>query len=272
MKYAELHCHSCFSLLDGAALPEVLVARAKELGLHALAITDHDELGGSVRFATAAFEAEIPGIIGAELTVQIGDGDDELTTHLPLLAETREGYGNLSTLVTLGRKQARGSPFVTLDQLASHSRGLFALTGCPRGWVTTLATAGRMDAACEAAADLMAIFGRDHIAVECWDHGLPEERETTSRLIEIAHALEIPWVVTNDVHYARARDRMVHDVLVSLRHKLPLDQMGTRLRPNSEWYLKGAAQIARRSPSPTSVVFVLTSSSPHCRPSGCHTV
>ncbi len=245
-QYAELHAHSCFSLLDGAALPEVLVARAKELGLHALAITDHDELGGSVRFATAAREAELAGIIGAELTVQIGGDDEPLITHLPLLAETREGYGNLSTLVTLGRQQARGSPFVTLDHLAAHSRGLFALTGCPRGWVAALATAGRMDAACEAAADLIAIFGRDHIAIECWDHGLPEERETTSRLIEVAHALEIPWVVTNDVHYSRARDRMVHDVLVSLRHKLPLDQMGTRLRPNGEWYLKGAAQIARR--------------------------
>jgi error-prone DNA polymerase len=245
-QYAELHCHSCFSLLDGAALPEVLVARAKELGLHALAITDHDELGGSVRFATAAFEAKLDGIIGAELTVQIDNGDDEpLTTHLPLLAETREGYGNLSTLVTLGRKQARGSPFVTLDQLASHSRGLFALTGCPRGWVATLATRGEMDAAHDATGVLLDIFDK-RIAIECWDHGLPEERETTSRLIEIAHALDIPWVVTNDVHYARARDRMVHDVLVSLRHKLPLDQMGTRLRPNGEWYLKSAAQIARR--------------------------
>ncbi|MEO5814421.1 MAG: PHP domain-containing protein [Gemmatimonadaceae bacterium] len=247
VQYAELHCHSCFSLLDGAALPEVLVSRAKELGLHALAITDHDELGGSVRFATAAREAELPGIIGAELTVQVDNGDDaRLTTHLPLLAETREGYGHLSTLVTLGRKQARGSPFVTLDQVASHARGLFALTGCPRGWVATLATADRMDAACKAAAHLMDIFGRDRIAIECWDHGLPEERETTGRLIEIAHTLDIPWVVTNDVHYARARDRMVHDVLVSLRHKLPLDQMGTRLRPNGEWYLKSAAQIARR--------------------------
>jgi error-prone DNA polymerase len=247
LSYAELHCHSCFSLLDGAALPEVLVARAQELGLHALAITDHDELGASVRFATAAREAELDGIIGAELTVAIDVGEDEpLLTHLPLLAETREGYGNLSTLVTLGRKQERGSPYVSLDQLASHASGLFALTGCPRGWVAALATANQMDAACEAAANLMDIFGRDRIAIECWDHGLPEERETTSRLIEVAHALDIPWVVTNDVHYARARDRMVHDVLVSLRHKLPLDQMGTRLRPNGEWYLKGAAQIARR--------------------------
>ena len=249
MRYAELHCHSCFSLLDGAALPEVLVARAIELGLHALAITDHDELGGSVRFATAAHEAGLAGIIGAELTVAIDRtrNDAPLITHLPLLAESREGYGNLSTLVTLGRRLApRGEPCVSLDQLAAHSAGLFALTGCPRGWVATLAERGDVDAACEAAANLMDIFGRDHIAIECWDHGLPEERIITARLIDVAQALGLPWVVTNDVHYARARDRMVHDVLASLRHKLPLDQMGTRLRPNGEWYLKGAAQIARR--------------------------
>ena len=250
MSYAELHCHSCFSLLDGAALPETLVARAKELGLAALALTDHDELSGAVRFASAADEAGLRGLIGAELTVAIEPDTDDaepLITHLPLLAESREGYGNLSTLITLARRDApRGSPCVSLDQLASHSAGLFALTGCPRGWVATLAERGDIDASCEAAANLIDIFGRDRVAIECWDHGLPEERVTTQRLIEVARALDIPWVVTNDVHYARARDRMVHDVLCSLRHQRPLDQMGTRLRPNGEWYLKSAAQIARR--------------------------
>ncbi|MDB4884139.1 MAG: hypothetical protein JWL95_2905, partial [Gemmatimonadetes bacterium] len=248
MPYAELHAHSCFSLLDGAALPEPLVARAKELGLAALAITDHDELGGVVRFATAAREAELPAIIGAELTVTIEQpsGGESLLTHLPLLAESRQGYANLSTLVTIARREsARGEPRVTLDQLASHAAGLFALTGCPRGWVATLAARGDTDAACEAAATLMDIFDR-RVAIECWDHGLPEERITTARLVEIARALDVPWVVTNDVHYARARDRMVHDVLSCLRHDKTLDTMGTRLRPNAEWYLKSPAQIARR--------------------------
>src|SRR6478736_3713851 len=185
--YAELHAHTAFSLLDGAALPEPLVARAKELGLAALAITDHDELGGIVRFATAAREAELPAIIGAELTVTIAPSrarDEPLVTHLPLLAQSHDGYANLATLVTLARQDVahRGEPRVTLDQLAAHAGGLFALTGCPRGWVPMLA----------------------------------------------------------------ARDRMVHDVLSCLRHDKTLDTMGTRLRPNAEWYLKSAAQIARR--------------------------
>jgi error-prone DNA polymerase len=248
LPYAELHAHSCFSLLDGAALPEVLVARAKELGLHALALTDHDDLGGIVRFATAAREAEVDGLIGADLTVAIDEGSRgaPLLTHLPLLVESHEGYANLSTLVTLARRDSpRGSPRVSLEQLAAHADGLFALTGCPRGWVPSLAARGERDAACAAAATLRDIFdGR--VAIECWDHGLHEERETTRRLIDVAHALGLRWVVTNDVHYARARDRIVHDVLSCLRHGKTLDAMGTRLRPNGEWHLKGAAQIARR--------------------------
>src|SRR5438309_11872551 len=97
-QYAELHCHSAFSLLDGAALPEVLVARAKELGLAALALTDHDELGAQVRFAIAAMDIELPAIVGAELTVAVPHAGGQLITHLPLLAETREGYANRSTL------------------------------------------------------------------------------------------------------------------------------------------------------------------------------
>ena len=260
--YVELHCHSCFSLLDGAALPEVLAARAANLGLPALALTDHDELGGAVRFAQATGEVGIGGIIGAELTVawSVERGAwsaqtvrspcsalcAQRSTHLVLLAETREGYGNLSTLITRARMEnSRGEPSVSLELLAQHAGGLFALTGCPRGWVPSLVAEGDVDGACEAAAVLKDAFdGR--LAIECWDHGLAEERGIVGGLIEVARALDLPWVVTNDVHYARARDRIVHDVLSCLRHDKKLDDMGTRLRPNGEWYLKGAAQMRRR--------------------------
>ncbi|MGH7679640.1 MAG: DNA polymerase III subunit alpha [Gemmatimonadaceae bacterium] len=259
-EYVELHCHSAFSLLDGAALPEALIDRAAHLRYPALALTDHDELGGAVRFAQAGTEMGVGAIIGAELTLEGGGRRKEggagvvsppssllpPPSHLVLLAETREGYGNLSTLITLGRMhRSRGEPSVDLDTLARHATGLFALTGCPRGWVPSLAAGGDTDAACDAVGVLLDIFDR-RVAVECWDHGLPEERETSARLIEIARALDIPWVVTNDVHYARARDRVVHDVLACLKHERKLDDMGTRLRPNAEWYLKSAAQMRRR--------------------------
>ena len=169
-----------------------------------------------------------------------------MTSHLVLLAETREGYGNLSTLITRARMEtSRGEPCVSLEMLAEHTGGLFALTGCLRGWVPSLVAEGDLDGACEAAANIKDMFdGR--MAVECWDHGLAEEREVVRGLIEVAHDLDVPWVVTNDVHYARARDRIVHDVLSCLRHDRKLDDMGTRLRPNGEWYLKSAAQMRRR--------------------------
>src|SRR5262249_12037593 len=154
--------------------------------------------------------------------------------------------GSLATLVTRARMDnERGEPSVTLDVLAQHAAGLFALTGCPRGWVPSLVAAGELDAACDATATLLDIFDR-RVAIECWDHGLPEERATSATLIRVARALDIPWVVTNDVHYARAVDRPIHDVLACLKHQRTLDDMGTRLRPNGEWYLKSDAQMLRR--------------------------
>jgi error-prone DNA polymerase len=267
--YAELHCHSTFSLLDGAAHPEQLVTRAVQLGMPALALTDRDDLGGAVRFSTAAATAGLNAIIGAELTIELktedrGPKTEDATplvlglrssvfglpspdrSHLVLLAEDRAGYGNLSTLITRARlDHPRGVPRVTLETLARHAGGLFALTGSPRGWVARLAARGEHDAACEAAAALIDIFDR-RVAIECWDHSLPEERAATAALIEIARALGVPWVVANDVRYADPAGRIAHDVLCALKHGATLDEMGTRLRPNGEWYLKGAAQMARR--------------------------
>jgi error-prone DNA polymerase len=247
--YVELHCHSVFSLLDGASEPEALVTRAHALGHPALALTDHDDLGGAVRFATAAAEAGIDGIIGGEITLTVPSArhaSGEMRTHLVVLAEDREGYGNLSSLITRARMDTpRGEPGVSLDTLARHARGLYALSGCPRGWVPRLVRAGDADAACEAAATLLDIFdGR--LAIEVWDHHLPEERSLVHALLPIARALGIPWVVTNDVHYAEPRGRIVHDVLSAIRHKRTLDEMGTRLRPSGEWYLKSGAQMRRR--------------------------
>src|SRR5688572_1662205 len=240
--YVELHCHSVFSLLDGASEPEELVARAKALGMPALALTDHEDLGGAVRFATAARQLDVDGILGAELTVLAGDD----RTHLVVLAESREGYGNLSTLVTRARMDTtRGDPAIPLDTLARHTRGLFALTGCPSGWVPQRLAAGDAGGATDALATLLDLFdGR--LAVECWDHRLPEEQALVRQLIPLAKSFGIPWVVTNDVHYAMPGGRFVHDVLSAIRHQRPLDQMGTRLRPNGEWYLRGAAQMRRR--------------------------
>jgi len=207
----------------------------------ALALTDHDDLGGAVRFAQAAREAGIGGILGCELTLDI----DGLPSHLVLLAESRTGYGNIASLITRGRMDhPRGEPRVSLDTLAAHTDGIFALTGCPRGWIPSRIAAGDVDGACEAAATLLDLF-EGRLAIEVWDHHLPEERALVRHLIPLARSLGIPWVVTNDVHYALPTGRVVHDVLSALRHERTLDTMGQRLRPNGEWYLKGSQQLQR---------------------------
>ena len=241
--YVELHCHSAFSLLDGASHPAEMVDRAVELGYHALAITDHDELGGIVAFAQAGEGDALECIIGAEITVQ---GDGGVPHHLVLLAEDRTGYGNLSTMITRARMDCpRGRPSLPLSTVAAHAKGLFALTGCPRGLVPRRLIAGDVADAREAAARLHDIFdGR--IAVECWDHGLEEERALLEPLLDVARTIGVPWVVTNNVHYARTQGRVVHDVLSSLRHQRTLDEMGTRLRPNAEWRLQSPARMVRR--------------------------
>ncbi|MBI2408322.1 MAG: PHP domain-containing protein [Gemmatimonadetes bacterium] len=260
--YAELHCHSTFSLLDGASDPERLVERAVELGLSALALTDHDDLGGAVRFATAAKAARLPGIIGVELTVEgMAEGGRPMAdagvtsairpppsaiTHVVLLSENATGYSNLSSLVTRARMDnPRGTPRVSLDTLARHADGLYALTGCARGAVPQALVRSGRDAACEALSTLLDIFDR-RVSVEVWNHAVPEERDLVRELLAVARALDVPWVVTNDVHYARPTQRIAHDVLCALRHGETLESMGTRLRPNGEWYLKGHAQMRRR--------------------------
>ena len=247
--YVELHCHSALSLLDGASLPEALVARAVELGYPALALTDHDELGGVVRFGTACESLGLQGILGAELTVLVPDRQNAKhvrPTHMVLLAESREGYGNISSLITRARMDMpRGSPSVPWSLVASHARGITALTGCPRGWIPQLLAEGRHDDAWTAACAMREVFG-DRLTVECWDHRLPEERALVRKLRPLSVRLGVPWVVTNDVHYAKPDGRIVHDVLRALRYERTLDDMGTRLRPNAEWALKAPSLVLKR--------------------------
>ena len=241
--YAELHCHSAFSLLDGASLPERLVDGAVQLGLSALALTDHDDLGGAVRFAFRAREQDdFAAIIGAELTI---DGPRE-PHHLTLLARTAEGYANLSALVTHARSApTRGGPRVSFDTLASRSAGLLCLSGCPRGELPGALLRGDHLGARRAAGRLHDVFG-EHFAVEVMDHGLPEEARLAGDLVALARENALPWVVTNNVHYATVAERILHDVLVCLRAETTLEEAGQNLRPNAEWHLKAPQVMAER--------------------------
>src|SRR5688500_16780587 len=142
----DLHCHSCFSFLDGASHPGELVERAVELGYTALALTVHNGLYGSIEFAQAAHEAGLQPFTGAEVTLE-----DE--AHLTLLAETPQGYANLCRLLSLAHRESeRRFPHLPYAALAEHTAGLIALSGCPRGQVPLLLEQGRAAKAERAAA------------------------------------------------------------------------------------------------------------------------
>jgi error-prone DNA polymerase len=239
--YVELHCHSAFSLGDGASTPEALAARAAELGYAALALTDHDDLGGAVRFGRACEEAGVRPVFGVEATL-----DDR--SHLTLLAEDARGWRSLASLVTRARMEtSRGEPGVPLEVLAEHAAGVVALSGCPRGRIPALLRRERYDEAREVAGTLRDVFG-ERFHLELWDHRTHEEASLCADLLDLARETGIPWAVTHDVHYAEAAGRRVHDLLVANRAGLTLAEAERRgvLRPSAEWCLQSPAAMAER--------------------------
>ncbi|MBU6454463.1 MAG: error-prone DNA polymerase [Cyanobacteria bacterium REEB67] len=237
LQYAELHCHSAFSFLDGASNPEELVARAKQLGLAALALTDHDEMGGVPRFAHAAKELMVQGIIGAELSLE----DD---SHLILLVKDLTGYKNLCALITLARSSCeRGEPRLAYDDLFKHASGLLALSGCQHGSIPSALARGQGDVARRQLRRFLQVFEKDFF-LEVSHHHLTQESILVREILEMAVSTSTPWVVTNNVHYATAAQRITHDVLTCLKHKVTLATAGRRLRPNGSYYLKSAAEMA----------------------------
>ena len=238
-EYAELHCHSYFSLLDGASSPEALVERAAALGYRSLALTDHDGLYGAVRFWQAAREYGIKPIFGAELT--LADGQ-----HLTLLAETQSGYANLCRLISAGQLAGqKGQPRLTLDTLAEHAQGLLCLSGCREGAVASSLLAKDKEGALSAAACLREVFA-DRFWIEMHRHYLPTDSQLNSELVALARRLDVSWVATNNVHYAERRGQRLHDVLTCIRHyaTLPEALAAGLLHSNSELFLKSPQEMA----------------------------
>jgi error-prone DNA polymerase len=230
--FVHLHCHSTFSLLDGALPPEDLPPLAAEAGFGAVAITDHDALTGAVRFSKACRDAGIKPVYGAELTL-------ENEAHVTLIARDAIGYGNLCRLISRAHlTNERGSPHTTMDAIAERSEGLFVLSGCERGVVTRLAAAGRIPDAVAAARKWRAAIG-DGYRIEVFDHRTHGSRSLRDRLLGIASDTDIQPVATNDVHYASECNAGTHEVLHAINGIVPLSTTQA-LRTNSEYYLKDA--------------------------------
>ncbi|MBN2495000.1 MAG: error-prone DNA polymerase [Deltaproteobacteria bacterium] len=230
--YAELRARSAFSFLRGASAPEDLVARAVELGLAALALTDVDGLYGAVRFHRAAREAGLRPLVGAELSLAEGG-------RLLVLVRDRTGYRNLCRLVTLGHAgRPKGQSALGLEPIAERAEGLLCLTG---GCVAPLRAPAQARARLDA---LVAAFGPEGVLVELGRHRERAEAAANEALVALARERGLGLVATNDVRYATPPERRVLDVMTCLREKCSLDRAGRRLLPNAERCLKSPAEMA----------------------------
>jgi error-prone DNA polymerase len=230
--YCELHAHSAFSFLEGAAEPETLAEEARQLGLPAVALVDRAGVYGLPRFAKACQEQGVEAIAGAEVILQDG-------CRLPLLVETAEGWSNLCQLLTAGALRGpKGKPATSWEQVAAHASGLLALTGWENGPLVQALRRGGEEAARQVLNQLLSCFGREHLAVEVCRHLLREEEKTLSAVVQLARQLQLPLVATNDALLAREEDGMVADCFTCLREKTTLDQAGRRLAPNRSRLLR----------------------------------
>jgi error-prone DNA polymerase len=251
--YAELHAHSNFSFLDGASHPEEMAETAAELGLQALALTDHDGLYGVVRFAEAAAGVGLSTVFGAELSLglsqpQNGIADPE-GDHLVVLARDPEGYHRLAAAISIGQRAGgeKGKPVYDLAELAAGSAGHWqVLTGCRKGIVPAALARGGADAATRALDRLIAEFGRDHIAVEVWDHGTPEDTERADALAELAHRAGVDVVATTNAHYATPSRGRLAAALAAVRARRSLEEMDGWLPAAGATYLRSGAEMAAR--------------------------
>ena len=236
--YIELHCHSAFSFLDGASLPEQLLLEAQALGYPALALTDHNGVYGSMAFAQTARDMGLQAITGAEITLLDG-------SHVTLLAETATGYANLCRLLTeahLGREERR-DPRLDFASLEARHEGLIVLSGCRDGLLPRRLSREGFTVTRRCAARCRDVFGRDRFFVELQRNAVRGDRDLTRALCDVADAEGLPVVATGDVHYHRRERHRLHDALVAIRHRTTLDGSHEVRRPNSEFYLKPPSEM-----------------------------
>jgi DNA polymerase-3 subunit alpha len=245
MSFVHLHNHTEYSLLDGSSRIELLVKKTKELGMSALAITDHGTMYGVVDFYKACKKNDIKPVIGCEVYVaprelcQKEAGRDDFQYHLVLLAENERGYKNLLTLAS--EAFINGfyyKPRVDKNLLKRHAEGLIALSGCIAGEIPSLILKGQVKKAYQVAAEYKEIFGKDNFYLEIQDHGLDEERKTLPKLIEMGKELDIGLVATNDTHYVSKKNARVHDILLCIQTGKTVADENRLKFPTDEFYLK----------------------------------
>jgi len=252
--FIHLHTHSEYSLLDGASRLKDLVAKAKELGMPAIALTDHGVMYGIIEFYEQAKKQGIKPIIGCEVYVAPGSRfdkarGDESYTHLVLLAENNQGYRNLMKLVTLSFFDGfYYKPRVDKEILEQYHEGLIASSACLAGQVARHLMQDNYEAAKEEALYFNTLFGRGSFFLEVQDHGIPEQKKVNEGMFKLSEDTGTPIIATNDIHYTNRDDAPAHDVLLCIQTGSTLADT-TRMKFNSDnFYLKSGEEMAALFP------------------------
>ena len=266
--FVHLHVHSEYSMLDGAARVPDLFKGCQEMGMPAIAVTDHGNTFGAYEFYKASKASGVKPIIGIEayLTpkthrserkrVRWGDGaqssnGDDVSgggafTHLTMWSENTAGMHNLFRLSSLASLEGYFyKPRMDRELLATYAKGLIATTGCPSGEVQTYLRLGKYDEAIASAAEFRDIFGAENYYVELMDHGLSIQSRVRDDLLKIARELQLPLVATNDLHYAAAADADAHEVLLCVQTGATMADANRFKLEGGQYYLKSPAEMRK---------------------------
>jgi len=252
--FVHLHVHSDYSLLDGACRIDQLTDKACQLGMSAIALTDHGNLFGAIDFYIAAKGKGLKPLIGCELYLTEGSrlekqgrsDEGRSIFHLGLLARNIEGYQNLLKLVSDAHlKGFYYKPRTDLETLARHARGLIGFTGCLASLVPQHLLHDRWEEARKATARFVDIFGRENYFVEIQDHGIAEQRKIIPGLLKLAQEFGLKIICTNDVHYVNASDAGSHDAMLCIQTGAKIDDEKRMRFDGTQFYLKSRAEMER---------------------------
>ncbi len=256
MGFTHLHVHTEYSLLDGSGKIKEMVHRAKELGMDALAITDHGVMYGCVDFYRACLAEGINPVIGCEVYVAQGSRCDKTGTvgekryyHLVLLAENNTGYQNLIKIVSKAFVEGfYYKPRVDYELLEQYHEGIIALSACLAGEIPSYIRLGLYDEAVEVARKLQGIFGEENFFLELQDHGIADQKLVNQALLRMNRETGIPLVCTNDVHYVREEDAEAHDILLCIQTQAKVQDEDRMKYEGGQYYLKSEEEMARLFP------------------------
>ena len=249
--FTHLHVHTEYSLLDGSCKIKELAARAKELGMDSMAVTDHGVMYGVIDFYRAAREVGIKPIIGCEVYVAPGSRFDRETSngedryyHLVLLAENDTGYHNLMKIVSRGFVDGfYYKPRVDYEVLETYHEGVIALSACLAGEVQRYLARGMYEEACRSARHYEDIFGKGNFFLELQDHGIPTQKTVNQGLMRMSRELSMDLVATNDIHYILAEDAAAHDILLCIQTGKKVSDENRMRYEGGQYYVKSEEEM-----------------------------